>query len=713
MITAAPPRPDTLPALHDLVRLAEARVERWVDRALESAASGLASSRQSEAVRGGREQTAVVLALLRDQRRALLAGLTAALRRRLVSVATAAAATAAAPSRGSDELSLSLIDEEQIDEEIETARIVQLVEAEAESELQELAALASRLMRLDHVDPTALPLRPQACAQGLREGLAEGLAGVSLEPAARLLLLRTLGSAIGLHLRREYAELAERVRQWGVKPAPFRIRPMAGGAPGANATPGAGFGSAAEPATGAGAQAEGDAGGHASGGAALQKLVRWARETAPAPLDGDFGPEDDGPAGDPEVALQAPLQVQLLAEPRARASHGEAPLPRAAAEHALGQLFAQLGELADLPPQLDALLAGLHHVGRRLSAQDGTLWSNADHPWWKLIDRLLAIGAAHAELGPAEQRRLHESLAGVLGRLQQARHIEPSMLADAADDLRAVAASLLQGDAGALMEQVSELQRAADRQELKLALRGQLQQQLRSTRVSAALRHFLVGPWTLAMAGAAQRHGQASAQLAALAAVVDDLIRATAMAGRPVSATQRVTLLRQVEAGLALSGLPAAQARAELGQLAGVLHNPPPADDDPGAPAEEAAETMPAGLAQELHAGLPTVPLELGAAAPPEATPGTATDAQATWLASLHPGTRCHLFLQGGWITTRLHWVSPNGGLFLFAGRPHGRTHSLTRRMLLKLRAAGLATSLGDGARLARAIDTLTSDTRR
>jgi len=673
MIAAGSSPTTTQPTLADLVRLVDGRVERWVERAVESAASELASAQQLQGIRAGREQTSTVLELLRHQRRALVDNLTAGLRKRLVGAAALAAA-AAGPAPGAGELSLSLIDEEQIDEEIETARIVQLVEAEAEVELQELAALASTLMRLDHVDPSVMPLRPQACAQGLREGLA----GLAVEPAARLLLLRTLGSAVGRQVRREYTELAEQLRRWGVRPAPFRIRPLSGD-------------------TRAAATAEAETPPPADG--ALRRLVRWARETAPAPLDGEIDPVAD----EPQAGDGSPLQVRLFAEPRARAGHEEAPLPRAAAEHALGHLFAQLGDLADLPPDTRDLLGGLHRIGRRLSADDASLWSNPDHPWWKLIDRLLVIGAAHGELAPADQRRLHESLAGVLARLQRAPRVDEPMLADAADDLRAFATRLLQGDAGALMDQVSELQRAADLQEMRAALRGQVVQQLRGTRVSAALRRFLVGPWTGAMAAAAATHGQASTRLAELALLVDDLIRATAMPGRPVSAVQRVTLLRQVESGLAGAGVPAAQARAELGQLAGVLHNPPPPEEGTAA-WEESADTMPAGLAQELHAGLPTVPLDLGA----PASGGTAADAGEAWLAGLQPGTYCRLFLHGGWITTRLHWVSPTRNLFLFAGRPHGRSHSLTRRMLQKLRDAGLAASLGDGARLARAIDTLT-----
>lgn len=204
------------------------------------------------------------------------------------------------------------------------------------------------------------------------------------------------------------------------------------------------------------------------------------------------------------------------------------------------------------------------------------------------------------------------------------------------------------------------------------------------------------------MVAAALKHGQSSEPLARLALVVDDLLRATAQPGRPVSASQRAVLLRQIADGLTSAELAPRHVEREVADLIAVLRDPPP-PEQAGPEWEEAGETMPASMAMELHAGLPTVPLDLGSV-------DTAAG-PAAWVDALPAGARCRLFLDGAWSTARLRWVSPSRNLYVFTSR-HGRcSHSLTRRMLQKLRHAGLATRIESGHLLAQAIDTLTADT--
>ena len=74
---------------------------------------------------------------------------------------------------GADAQSLTLVPEAQIDDEIETARIVQRVESESERERHELAALTSRLHVRDRIDMSTVPLGPLACARALRQATDE------------------------------------------------------------------------------------------------------------------------------------------------------------------------------------------------------------------------------------------------------------------------------------------------------------------------------------------------------------------------------------------------------------------------------------------------------------------------------------------------------------------------------------------------------------
>ncbi len=665
--------PRAAPRTEDLLQAVGTRVIAWVGKAVDRAAAEQASPGRALAGPGApgvKEGHAAVLGALRSGRNDLVARIAAGVRARLAEGGTAAR-EAVSPSAGAGnggELQLCLIGEEQIDEEIETSRIVQAIEAEAEVELQELSALCSGLRQLDHVDPDATPLRPQVCALGLREGLA----ALPLDAAVRLPLLRAIGGALAAQLRLEYVEQARLLAGWGVRPAPFRIRPAPTGGTRVTVSHVHRADETAEP------EAKGDA---------LRKLVQWARATAPAL---------------PEEAAEAPLQLRLLSEPSARAEPECRTLPRPQAERAMHHLLAQLGELGEVSTAARQLVQGLHRTGQRLSAQDPTLWSNPEHPWWRLIDRLLDVGAAHHDLDPHGQARWHESLQRIVTRLEDAPHIDAQALQAAADEVLAVATRLLDGEASALLGQVGDLQRHADREELEVALRNQVVQQLSSTGACGALRRFLVGPWTRAMVAAAAKHGQSSEPLARLALVVDDLLRATAHPGRPVSAPQRAVLLRQIADGLAQAELAPRHVEREVADLLAVLRDPPPPEDI-GPTWEEAAETMPASMAMELHAGLPTVPLDLG---------GVDTAAgPAAWVDALQAGARCRLFLGGTWSTARLRWVSPSRNLFVFSCRHGNRSHSLTRRMLHKLRHAGLATRIESGHLVALAIDTLTADT--
>ena len=178
-----------------LAAAARAGIVDWVRVMVEDTAVELASSTQRHVVAGDRSQTAPALELLQGRRTALVSQLVQALQHEVTAAPAPAADAPATPSRPG-RLTLTLIDEAQIDEEIETARIVQAVESEADWELRQLRALASGLAGLPSIDNAVAPLSPLACANGLRAGLA----AMALEPGTRLFLMRVLGPA-GTHTR--------------------------------------------------------------------------------------------------------------------------------------------------------------------------------------------------------------------------------------------------------------------------------------------------------------------------------------------------------------------------------------------------------------------------------------------------------------------------------------------------------------------------------
>jgi Protein of unknown function (DUF1631) len=677
-------------------------VDAWLLAALELAVEQLDAPTKRQRLDADCAQSAVVLQLLRQRRGEIVRHLGAALRERVAQHAAelglAAPPDAAAPAAvGRAPASrLTLISEAQIDDEIETARIVQLLELGCEAELQELAALCSGLLERPAVEPATVPLRPAECARALREGVGR----VTPDGAQRPALLRALGQAVGLQMRQVYAGQVEWLQRRGVQPASFRIRPTPGAAPG---------GPAAATATARLAMlaVEGLVGGPppARPEASMRELVQWARRTPPAPLEGLAG-AGEAPADDADGGLG---ELRLFDQPLSPAAlPPEGLLPRAAAEELMRGLFGELRRQADTAPSMGPFLQRVERAAQRVAVADPALWSNPEHPWWQLLDRLLASGAVHDDLSPPDQHVLRRSLDAVVERVERSPRIDGPACMAAADELQSLASRLLESAAEPPADDVDEMQRLADREELEATFRQQIVQQLRSTPTSGAMRRFLVGPWTLVLVALAQRHGAEGAEVAEAALVVDDLIRATATPGQRVSKAQRNVLLRQVSDGLARAALPAPRIDAELVELADILRNPPPHPHDAQeAWHEEPLPPLPLPVTLDLHAGLPTVPLEL----PPGQGDTSGRITPADWLATLQAGVLCRLFLQGQWMTTRLHWVGPGQRLFLFQSRHGGRSHSLTQRMLQKLREAGLATSIDDDLMRAQAMESLVRHT--
>lgn len=657
-----------------LVQLAQAGVPEWVRAMVDDTAAELASSNQRNAVAGDRQYTGGALALLQGKREALITQLVLAMQQQLKPGAAAAAAREGAANNGKRQL--TLIDEAQIDEDIEIARIVQAIESEADWELRQLRALASGLYGLPAIDESVAPLGPLACASGLRTAVA----GLGVDGGTRILLLRVLGPALGRAVKDQYGELSRRLLGWGIDPAPYKVRQVATGR----------RESAAPAAT---LPSDDAATSHTS--SALRQLVESARQKLAA---------DDPPAAAAESGGgDSPLSLRLFNDPlpteRARAA-----LDPSTAVLLMERLFAQIAQHLGGSEATQRLLENLQAPARTLAAQETQLWSQPDHPWWKLLDRLLTVGSVHDD-GDGEGA-VTAALGLVVERMRQAPALDRDTCQTAVDEVQLVASRRMGERNSELGAQLDEMGHQVDREALEDTLRNQIVQQLRSTPVSLALRQFLVGPWTHVLAEATARRGSQSPALAHYALLVDDLIRATATPSQPVSSAQQRVLLRQVALALEEAGLPPTRAEAELADLKTLLRNPPPAQaepepDEPVLPRHPVDDVTTAAMI-DLQAGLPTVPIGMGA----DSTLEAATH-QRDWLDALEPGACCRLFLQGRWINAQLSWVSDSHNLFLFNSRHGGRTHSLTRRMLGKLRNAGLATTIEDGALLAQAMQQL------
>lgn len=645
MVEAPAPPPAPLPMLGDLHGALRRELPAWAAGLVADAGEALAAGAVDAPSANERHAAGDAAAWLREAAprlaRALVQGLQGAL----------GAEAEDEPARAAP-AALSLVDEDEIDAGIETLRLARAAEDAAERELQRLAPLASRLQRRDGVHAEAVPLPPATCARALRRALDEQAPPREL----RARLVAALGAALCQRLRALYATQVRLLEGWGVEPARYRIRQTVSAAAPRAAAP-------AAVATGGGTTLSPDL------VASLNRLVAWAQRQ----------PGAEGPA--------APAgELRLLDEPSAmRGNLSAAPrqlqpaMARQLMQHLVDQVESQAGD-----GTAPAWIAPMKAAGDRLAAQSAEVFNDFQHPWWQLLDRLLAQAATQG--GPADV--VDRAIAGTLERLQASPALAPRDVAAAVAQIDRATTDWLAHQDEQLGAQAASLADGAERQLLEDAIREQLVARLRSAPPPDGLRRFLLGPWAQAMADAALRDGTDGR---ALAAQADCLERLLAAGQAPLPRDERRLLLTRVRVALETAELDVPRIEAELLDLAAVLRKPEP-PREPWPEPEAARDTAPLDLA--------TVPIDMY-----EQDAGV--DRQA-WLDGLSPGDRCRLYLADRWHTARLAWASPSRSLFVFGSRHGAGVHSLTRRALDKLRNAGLATSILPGELLAEALDRVT-----
>jgi hypothetical protein len=321
--------------------------ERWRDLVLASvpllaseaaqrALEQLQGSALGNAVAGDRSHIGSVLPLLRPGPHGLAAALSAALRQQLRDEFTRPLhhePCARAGARAVPIHQLTLVDDQQIEEDIEVARVIQLVDTAAELDLRELRALCATLRSASAAVPEVVPLRPDVVARAL----SRALHGLALSRDARLLALRVVGKALAERLTALAREHARELRSWGVEPLPYQLR----------VTP---------------------------------ELQRAGRH-------------DDG-------------ALRRLAGKRG---------PAAPAEQLIPRLLAQVAEQSGLDASLRMLLQRLTVPALRSAKVESGIASSFQHPLWKLVDRLAALGAMRTGV---EAARLAAHLEPVLLKLE-------------------------------------------------------------------------------------------------------------------------------------------------------------------------------------------------------------------------------------------------------------------------------------------------------
>jgi hypothetical protein len=655
-----------MPTASALLRFVEDELSRsstLIERALAGTLALLRDARDGLASSERERHFEIVEALQRQGVRyqsRFLEALRDGVHRELATQDDASAAAAGAAFGG-----LELMDEARVESDIEISRAMQIIDSTAEWERRELQTFTSTLCGLKHVSEESNPLRPIVYASALWEGAC----AIVATPVQRATLLRVSSGVMAGLLKGAWAAASSRLEAQGVEPGIYRTVLLAPGAV-------AGRGDAQEAA-------------HAAARAgALGPLL------ASMPMEAPRGEGTTGGAG----SATRELRVSAL----------------------LSRLFALIQADTLLPGGLRAVLARLQVAAMRVAIQDAAMLDSAEHPVWRLMNRIAAAGVSYPALGD-------KRLAALLAFCDAvAEEISRAQVGDALPFRRAVArvdAFLAEQRQWQLREAeggVTALQRAERREVLEQLLSQRLTEQMATLRTSAPIRRFVTGSWAKVLAESMVRFGDCTEPTPSYLKTVDDLLWSLQTPDHPQSRQRLVGLLpgllQRLRSGMALIALPEAEQQAVLDELMAV-HAEALRPGTRVAPAALTPEQIVQRMRDEVIPDTPALRpfsdsvIDLASM---ETVPADflATDVGAPEEASrrvdtLQPGDRLRLFLRGRWTRVQLLWRSDKALYFLFAGEHAGSTHSVTRRALERLEAAGLVKPLEDKPLVQRAVDAL------
>lgn len=584
---------------------------------------------------------------------------------------------------------LTLVDENQAEQDIEISRTVQLIDLMAEWELRELQACTSALQGDTTPRPHTNPLRPAVFARAL--GAATRV--LPLSPGERNMLLRLSGRVLADCLREHYREVTESLKSLGCSPLPYRAVTHARRSPPPSAV------NVTQP-------------------GALQSLLDRMPlppqpPTAPPPSDGalTFG------------ALSRKLDE--ISDPQGLAARrSEAQVSRL-----LTTLFQQMQADAEVPAPIRQLICQMEPVLQRSARQDSWVLRSDQHPAWRLINQMAAYAAGYGESEVVALRGFLAFMQPRVARMLPDPGPSSVELEAALKEMQQFISSQSQAAVQQAPQVVARLREADQRLTLHPLLLQQVANQVELVKLPQVIKDFLCGPWVEVLTHTMATTSPEDEESQAMLCVVDDLVQSLQ---RPESLEAREALRRKLpdlssrlQRGMVSIKMPRAEQENLLEALMRMHTRVLMATPKPPKPERERTGFESSTLANldallddlrfmqgnerplDTNLGsLPTVPMAFGE----NADDAAILARRRQWADALTPGTWCKLFMQGQWTTARLLWVSENRQFYMFGSEVAGRLHSLSRRALERLRAEGLATSLEDRSLMQRAVDSMVQE---
>ncbi|MGQ2980808.1 MAG: DUF1631 family protein [Polaromonas sp.] len=409
------------------------------------------------------------------------------------------------------------------------------------------------------------------------------------------------------------------------------------------------------------------------------------------------------------------LRAQLKAVSRSRG--------QALAIDVVALLMEQMAQDSRLLPGVRQAIAGAEPAYLDLALSDPRFFSARNHPARRLLDVVTARSQAFShEQTPAYAdflQDLRQSLAFLLegAPVCDAAHFARTLAWFEQQQARRLAADPAHGRA------VQALLRAEERNLLADQLSAELRARPEFGTLNFVIADFLTGPWAQVMAQ--EKLAQAASGLPADKPPFSGLLRDLFWSLDPEpSAQHRKRLLRVIprmlaslREGLLFIDYPLAQSKPFFDELMAIhqqalkqafRHVPEPAAFPEAPAARHSPDFLPSkpwlAPAEVRHSGFldMDVPAEGEQAAAPAPAPAGAGCPDL--VAQLTLGTWVELVRDGTVLRAQLTWASPHHTLFMFSSAG-GRTHSMTRRALLRLQQLGALQVVSTGGVVEHAFD--------
>ncbi|HET7400542.1 MAG TPA: DUF1631 domain-containing protein [Usitatibacter sp.] len=637
---------------------------------------------------------------------------------------------------------LSLVDEEDLEEDLAVTEMARREQAACEAELGALSQRMGFLLEQPALEDDANPVSPATICAALRQAFGQVQAGFKV----RMALLRQLERHTQAEVQRIYHELNEHLVQKRVLPdvqagrrAPAvparREEPRAPAKDAPPAAPNDLFGSLMQllgasmsPVTAGGSSVHNASVGNAAPAQPQPGAPAWPLAPGanlpppPAALMSELTRMHRD--GGPELA-QAPSGALVNVVKAVKSAQGASlGAVDAMTIDIVAMLFDYIFDDRSIPASVKALLGRLQIPMLKVALLDKAFFSSKSHPARRLLD-LLAEASLGLDQSTADGGATLAMVERVVARVLEGFETDMAFFSALVAEVEAFLEAQKHAEQN-IVERSARLIEAREREEIaRMSAEEEVTRRLALRHfVPPAVRAMLAGPWMNALADVHLTEGEGSPSWQGLTLTMDDLLWSVEpknnLEERKRLVAMLPAMLRQLHDGLARAKAPdfakeaffgalvdshAAAMKAARGGMAAAEMPPAPPAPPPIEAMSLESEVIPAGDIRVEEIRLRTA---RGTQVRNVFTrTGIWTNLQrGCWVEFTRPGHEA--------MRARLTWISPNKGVYLF-------TNPLSQATALSISPEALAEQmrlrhariLGDSALMDRAVDSMIATLKR